>query len=316
MVKPHVVRPLLALCMIGSPFLYAAEGGVGRPITGQQVFSNAGVVPPEPGWITSLTSIWYDGEIKGSRGVPISGAVSGSIDMKVSYTLANFTHVWDTGKGQWNYASAIGIPVQYTDIEASVTGPRGRTLGTSDSGTQFADALITPIAAGYHFDELNHLSLSLPIYVPTGAYNKDRLANAGQNNYTFMPTVAFTRLDGKGGEFTLSSSLEMYTENTATDYRNGNIFTLEALWTHGFGNGWNAGLAAGYIQQLTDDKGQTADSFNGFRGRSVGAGPAIGWAGKFADAQASISARWVPEFDTKNRPEGDGISVNLTLAFF
>ena len=124
MVKPNVVRPLLALCMIGSPLLYAAEGGVGRPITGQQVFSNAGIVPPEPGWVMSLTSIWYDGSLKGSSGAPISGAISGGIDMKVSYTMANFTHVWDTGKGRWNYASAVGIPVQYTAIKASITGPR------------------------------------------------------------------------------------------------------------------------------------------------------------------------------------------------
>ncbi|AZZ76565.1 phenol degradation protein meta [Pseudomonas sp. RU47] len=316
MIKPNVVRPLLALCMIGSPLLYAAEGGVGRPITGQQVFSNAGIVPPEPGWVVSVTSIWYDGSLKGSRGAPISGEVSTGLDLKVSYTMTNLTHVWDTGKGPWNFASAIGIPLQYTDINAAITGPRGRTLGTSDSGTQFADPLITPIAAGYHFDELNHIAFSLPIYVPTGAYNKDRLANPGQNNYTFMPTVAFTHLDGKGGEFTLSSGLEFYTENRATDYRNGNIFTLDALWTHGLGSGWSAGLAAGYIQQITDDKGDTADFLHGYRGRAVGAGPVIGWAGKFADAQANISARWVPEFDTKNRPEGNGFSVNLTLAFF
>ena len=124
--------------------------------------------------------------------------------------------------------SAIGVPVQYTDVTASITGPRGRTLGTEDKATQFADMLVTPIAAGYHFDELNHIAFSLPIYVPTGAYNDNRLANPGQNNYTFMPTVAFTHLDGKGGEFTLSSGLEFYTENTATDYRNGNIFTLDS----------------------------------------------------------------------------------------
>jgi len=310
-------RPLLALLVVGcSPMAWATEGGVGRPITGQQVFSDAGVVPPEPGWIMSLTSIWYDGTLKGSKPVPISGAVGVGLDMKVSYTMANFTHVWDTGKGAWNYASAIGVPVQYTDASISITGPRGRTLGSEDTGTQFADMLVTPIAAGYHFDALNHISFSLPIYVPTGAYDDNRLANAGQNTYTFMPTVAFTHLDGKGGEFTLSSGLEFYTENTATDYRNGNLFTLDAMWTHGFGNGWSAGVVGGYIAQTTDDKGQTADSLNGFRGRSFGAGPVVGWSGKFADSQASVSARWVPEFDTKNRPEGNGISVNLTLAFF
>lgn len=315
MIRPFVMRPLLALCMVGvSPLVLAAEGGVGRPITGQQVFSNAGVVPPAPGWVMSLTSIWYDGDLKGNTQVPIVGALSTGVDMKVSYTMANFTRVWDTGKGSWNYASAIGVPVQYTDVTASITGPRGRTLGREDTGTQFADMLVTPIAAGYHFDEVNHLSLSLPIYVPTGAYNDNRLANPGQNSYTFMPTVAFTHLDGKGGELTLSSGLEFYTENNATDYKSGDIFTLDALWTHGFGNGWNAGLVAGYIQQITDDSGSGATT--GFRGRSVGAGPSVGWNGKFADAQASVSARWVPEFDTKNRPEGNGFNINLTLAFF
>lgn len=182
MMRPLVVRPLLALCMVGgSPLVLATEGGVGRPITGQQVISNAGVIPPAPGWVMSLTSIWYDGDLRGNAQVPIVGALSTGLDMKVSYTMANFTRVWDTGKGSWNYASAIGVPVQYTDVTASITGPRGRTLGREDTGTQFADMLVTPIAAGYHFDEVNHLSLSLPIYVPTGAYNDNRLANPGQD---------------------------------------------------------------------------------------------------------------------------------------
>ena len=97
---------------------------------------------------------------------------------------------------------------------------------------------------------------------------------------------------------------------------NGDILRLDGLWTHGFGSGWNAGLVVGYIQQISDDQGPTADRLNGYRGRSVGAGPTLGWSGKFADAQANISARWIPEFDTKNRPEGNGVSVNLTLAFF
>ncbi|MGH8399268.1 MAG: SphA family protein, partial [Gammaproteobacteria bacterium] len=104
---------LIVLALGSTEQVYATEGGVGRPITGQQVFSNAGVVPPDPGWVMSLTSIWYDGKLKGSRTVPIAGELSSGLDMKVSYTLANFTHVWDTGKGRWSYASAIGVPVQY-----------------------------------------------------------------------------------------------------------------------------------------------------------------------------------------------------------
>ncbi len=232
MPSPSPLRSSLALCLLAaSPLLHAAEGGVGRPITGQQIYSNAGIHPPEPGWVMSLTSIYYDGELKGSGQVPIIGDLSSGLKMKVSYTMGNFTRVWDTGKGRWNYASAIGVPVQYTDIQASLTGPRGRTVGTQDSGTQFADLLVTPIAAGYHINERDHIALSLPIYVPTGAYNDNRLANPGQNNYTFMPTIAFTHLDGKGGEFSLMGALEFYTRNDAADYRNGDILRLDGLWT-------------------------------------------------------------------------------------
>lgn len=306
---------VLVAATLASASVFAVEGGVGRPITGQQVFSNAGIIPPEPGTVVSITSIYYDGQLKGSRPVPINGQISAGLDMKISYTMANFTHVWDTGKGRWNFASAVGVPVQDTRIDASITGPRGRTLGQNDSATQFADLLITPFAAGYHFSATDHISFSMPIYLPTGAYDKDRLANAGQNTYTFMPTVAFTHLDGKGGEFSLMSAVELYTRNNATDYRNGSVFTLDGLWTVGLGEGWNAGIAGGLVKQITDDKGSTADALNGFRGHSFGAGPIVGWSGKFSDLQTSVNLRWVPEFHTENRPQGDGVSLNLTMLF-
>lgn len=308
--------PLLVALLTGSPAVLATEGSVGRPITGQIVYSNAGIIPPEPGWVMSMTSIYYDGELSSKKAAPIRGEVGAGLKMKVSYTMTNITRIWDTGKGPWNFASAVGLPLQYTDAEAKFTGPRGRSVGETDYGTQFADALITPIAAGYHFSATDHIALSLPIYVPTGAYDKDRLANAGQNTYTFMPTLAYTHLLGNGGELSLLGAFEFYTKNDATDYQNGSIVRLDGLWTYGLGSGWAAGVVGGVIKQMTDDDGPTADQLNGFRGHSAGVGPYLGWSGKFADAQASVNARWVPEFDSVNRPEGDGISVNLTLAFF
>lgn len=308
--------PLTLALLVCSPLALATEGSVGRPITGQIIFSNAGVIPPEPGWVVSTTSIYYDGKLSKSKAAPVRGEVGTDLKMKVSYTMTNITRVWDTGKGPWNFASAVGLPVQYTDASATVTGPLGRSAKETDYGTQFADALITPIAAGYHFSATDHISMSLPIYVPTGAYDKDRLANAGQNTYTFMPTLAYTHLYDKGGEFSLLGAFEFYTRNNATDYQNGSIFRLDGLWTKGLGSGWAAGAVGGVVKQVTNDTGDTADKLNGFRGHSFGIGPYVGWSGKFADTQASVSARWVPDLNAVNRPEGDGISVNLTLAFF
>ncbi|RJG07883.1 transporter [Noviherbaspirillum cavernae] len=293
---------------------HATEGGVGRPITGQQVFSNAGIVPPEPGWVAQFSSIYYKGDMGGNRAVPIVGNVGAGIDMKVSYNIANLTRVWGTGPGGWSYASAIGLPLQYTKVQTSLTTVR-RDIGNSDDSTQFADMLFTPIAAGYHFSKTEHLSLSLPIYAPTGSYDPNRLANAGQNVWTFMPTVAYTRLDGKGGEFSVLSALEFYTRNNDTDYKSGTLFRIDALWTVGLKNGWSVGAVGGWIEQISDDSSPLADRVGGFRGSAFGIGPVVNWGGKLGNLPGSFSARWVPDWTTDNRPKGNGFSLSFVLQF-
>jgi hypothetical protein len=310
----HSSLPLLvglALLPLGAT---ATEGGMGRTLTGQQVTSYAGIVPPTPGWVFGVTSVNYKGDMSASREVPIGNTVSAGLDIGLSYNLANVTRVWNTGTGRWNFASAIGLPFQYTQVEVSASGSR-RSFGTEDSGTQMSDLLVVPIAAGYHISETDHLSLSLPIYAPTGAYDANRLANAGLNVWTFSPTFAYTRLLAGGAEFTVTTALDIYTRNDDTDFKNGTVFRLEGMWTTALGGGWTLGAVGGWIEQLQDDAGPLAERLGGFKGRAVGAGPILNWSGKFGGQPASLSARWVYEFDVKNRPKGNGIGLNLTLPF-
>ncbi|AMO21783.1 transporter [Ramlibacter solisilvae] len=297
-----------------APLALATEGGGGRPITGQQIAEGAGVVPPEPGFVVTLASIYYDGELKAGKQVPLIGAVSSGMDSRVSYNLANLTYVWNTGPGRWNFASGIGLPLQYTDIRASLTTPRAG-IGTSDSSTQLSDLYLMPISAGYHISKTEHFSLSLPIYAPTGAYDVNRLANAGQNTWTFMPSVGYTRL-GEASEFSALAAFEFYTPNHATDYHSGVLFRLDALWTTKVAAAWQLGVAGGWIEQVTDDKGATADRLDGFRGRSIGLGPIANWTGKLWNMPGTFSVRWVPEFEARNRPKGNGVQASLNLSLF
>jgi hypothetical protein len=292
----------------------ATEGGIGRPITAQQVYSDAGVIPATPGLALQITSVTFKGDISGSRPVSIGRSVSLGVDATASYNIANMTYVWDTGPGRWNFASAIGLPFQYTKVSAAVSTFRGG-LSTTDSNTQFADLLITPIAAGYHFSQTDHIALSLPIYAPTGAYDPNRLANAGQNTWTFSPTVAYTKLLEGGGEFTALTAIDFYTNNKATDYKNGAVFRIDAMWTTTIAPAWQLGVVGGWIQQLQKDSGPTAEKLNGFKGYSVGLGPIVTWSGKIGNQPAAFSARWVADIDAKNRPKGNGIGLNLTLPF-
>lgn len=308
-------RLLAMSCLLASGFALASEGGMGRPITGMQGYSAAGQLPSESGWIFSLSSINYEGDIAAGRNVPLLGQVSGGMDVSVSWNLASLTYVWNGAGPQWSLASGLGLPYQFTEVEAHLSLPLS-SVGAEDSSSDLADILVTPIIASYHISELEHVSLSLPIYVPTGEYDPQRLANPGQNVWTVMPTMAYSKLDGKGGEFTSQAAFEIYSRNSDTQYRSGTLFRLDLFWlAPAAANGLGWGIAGGWIQQMTDDDGFAADHSSGFRGAALGAGPMLNWGGKFGKQAASVNLKWVPEFYTRNRPRGNGISLGLSLPF-
>lgn len=276
--------------------------------------SNAGIVPPSPGWSATLSTIYYSGDFGRDGRVPLVGEIGVDLDMDVSYTLALLTYVWPLQIGGWNFASQLGVPVQYSKLglDLSVSGTAARQ---TDSSTDFADVIVTPIVAGYHFSRTDHVSLALAIYAPTAGYDRSRLSNAGQNVWTFVPTVSYTRLDGRGGEITGMAALEFYTRNGDTDYKSGLNSRLDLMWTRSIAPGWAAGLLGGVIYQLRDDEGRIADALGGFKGRSVGLGPIVNWSGKLGNVPGSFSLRWVHELDTRNRPEGRGFGLSLSLMF-
>lgn len=291
----------------------ASEGGMGRPITGMQGYSMAAVVSADPGWIFSLGSIYYEGKLESGRNVPVIGTVSDGIQPTISYNLANLSYVWNSSDSSWgkqfNIASSVGLPYQYTRVEANLS-----SLHTEDDSAALADILVTPLQLSYHISQLEHFSLSLPVYVPTGEYDPRRLANAGQNVWTVMPTMAYSKLDGNSGEFTSQAALEIYSRNSDTQYRSGSLFRLDLFWlAAAASNGWNWGVAAGWIQQLDDDDGPGTNLSSGFKGAALGAGPMLNWSGKFGKQAASFNMRWVPDFYARNRPKGNGLSIGLTL---
>jgi hypothetical protein len=290
----------------------ATEGGVGRPLTGMQVTPYAGVVPPTDDWIFSISSIYYEGSLGKTRQIPIAGTVSAGLNYHVEYTLINAVKTWGITLGGWNFASSFGVPFQYT----SASSFNGRL--PNDSATQFADLFFTPVIAGYHLTQTDHIALSVQMYAPTGAYSTTRLANAGQNTWTFIPTVAYTKLlPSQNIELSANYGVNFYTPNNDTHYHNAPVSVLDLLALKRFTSGWGVGVVGGWIQQIGDDSGGIADlpAIAGAHGHSVGIGPIVTWSGKLSNTPVSANLRWVNEFDVSDRPKGNAVELSVSATF-
>ena len=298
---------------------HAVEGALGRTITGTDITSYAGVVPPVPGFTMGMDYVHYSGDIGADRQVPVNNLLTLGLDATFDMFSLTGVYVWDTGEGRWNFASMAALPLAQVDVNANVSvGSRTGQVGDSDGWGLF-DPFFAPVIAGYHFDQTHHLSLSLYVFTDWGSYDPDRLANLSLNNWTFSPTVGYTQLMQKGTlELSLLGAVDIYTENDATHYQNGAVFRLDALLVKRFGNGWGIGGIGGWIEQFEDDDAPIADqfaAFKGFKGRALALGPTVNYTKKWEGGQVEFAARWLKEFDVKNRVEGDPLMVTAMITF-
>lgn len=307
------------LCLLTLAPLHAdaAEGALGRPISGTYVAPNVGVVPPEPIWITNVGEIWLDGSIGNDRQVPIAGQTSVGLDAKVAITLATAVKVWDTGPGAWNFASGATVSYVWTEVTATLA-IQSASQSARQSASNLFDLYFTPIVAGYHISKDEHVALSFNIWAPTGYYDPTRIANTSLNTWTFIPQVSYTKLwPDAGWEFDAVSTVQFYTRNNDTNYQNAPLFTLDLMGLKRFGNGWSAGVIVGTVQQLGKDSGPTADKLGGFVGYDWAVGPILTYDTKLAGkAPLSFSLRWVPTVASKNRLNSPSTAMGtITLLF-
>ncbi|WP_052572983.1 transporter [Haloferula sp. BvORR071] len=307
---------LTLLCFLaGASSSFAVEGALPRTVSGASVMPYQGLIPPDPGWLVGVGETFYNGDIGAARPIPIHGNLALDVEGTLSFTPLTLMYIWDTHSECWNFASGVTLPLAYVDIEASVTA--GPFLGQrSDDKFGLFDIAVTPLIASYHFSKTDHMSLGLTVWAPTGEYEEGALANLSTNTWTFIPTVAYTKiLPGPNIELTAQWSLQFYTENPATDYQDGVVSDLEFTAIKRFQNGFGIGLVGSWMDQLNDDSGPTADRLNGFSGRAFGVGPIIAYSTKLGESDFSVNARWVHEFDNENLLEGDVGMLNLSLKF-
>lgn len=292
----------------------ADEGGVSFWIPGQQ--GSYAALPGEPGF--SFPVLYYQGasEADTNRPFQIGDNLHIGMDVDMGLLMLSPTYVFKDpvlgGQASINVVGVFGAVG--VDAESSLSGPLGNitSFGRAESLTSFGD--LYPTFTLKWNDGHDNFMAYLAGGIPIGDYDADDLANIGAGHGAIDAGVGYTFMDADSGwEFSAVGGATYNFENTETDYRNGVDLHLDLAASKMVSDSVQLGVAGYAYQQVSDDKGTSPLITDGFRSRTFGIGPQIGYFFPSGGGQGYVNLRGYYEFEAKNRPEG--WTVFLTLSY-
>ncbi len=287
---------ILLFCHTEIDKAWATEGGGGAYPNGAEDFM-AGAVPPPGTYFINYFTYYTAGAFKDNEG---NDAIP-DFDLKVIANTFRILHVTKMEVLGANWGFHAFLPIVNVDVILPVG---------SESKTGVGDIIIDPFILAWHLEHL-HFVAAMDIYMPTGSYDKDRLANIGRNYWTFEPIFAFTYLSKSGFEVSAKLMYDFNTKNEDTDYKSGQEFHFD--YTLGMKlKEISFGVGGYFYQQVTKDEinGQTIEP-NGNKGRAFAVGPQI----KYDYKNMSFILKYQKEMFVENRPEGDKLWFKFVWIF-
>lgn len=276
---------------------FATEGGGGAYPNGAEDFM-MGALPPPGTYFKNYLTYYTASKLKDNDG---NDLVS-NFDLKVVADVFRFIHVTHYKVLGASWAVQALIPLVYQDVELG---------GGRDNRSGLGDIIVDPIVLGWHSRNF-HVTAGLDIYIPSGSYDKNRLANIGRNYWTFEPIVAFTYLSDGGVELSAKLMYDINTENSDTKYRSGQEFHADYAVGYHISKALAVGLGGYYYNQTTGDEINGAKvGSGGFKGRVFSIGPAV----QYGYRNMGFTLKWQPEFEARNKPEGNKFWFNFVYAF-
>ena len=305
----------LAAAMAASPVaVRAGEGGTSHVVPGS--LATLADNPPASGPVTFVKPMYmhYSGSI--SAQIPTAAGLAGDVDASSNTFALALGHSFGTEVLGATYTMVAALPYTWLNITGNVqAGPVTRRVKSSVDG--FGDLTLIPTMMAWKSGNWQY-NFILPIYAPTGSYEKGRLGNPGLNYWTFDPMAGVVYSNDKGLNALLHAGLAINTENNATSYRSGNLLHFDGAVQQVLpvGKGFmTLGAEAFYFQQVTCDSG-TGATLGCFKGRTAGIGPVLGYILPFSKTeQLVVELKWLPEIDTKNRLNGDYIWLKMVYKF-
>ncbi|MCM8816940.1 MAG: transporter [Candidatus Omnitrophica bacterium] len=281
--KKILLLVVVVFVYAGSSF--ATEGGGGAYPNGAEDFM-AGAVPPPGFYYINYTVGYFSDTFRDSHGKSI---VPG-FELAVIGNVSRLVYVTDKKVFGGNWAMHVLIPLMNVDV---------KTPAGDDSKFGLGDIFIDPCIISWHSKNA-HCAAGVEVIVPTGAYNKNDIANVGRNYWTIEPVFAITFVSGNGWELSGKFMYDINFENDATDYKSGQEFHCDYTIGKKINERWTAGIGGYWYTQLTDDKQNGIKVGDGNKGNVFAIGPQI----KYDWKKGSFILKYQKEMSVENKPEG------------
>lgn len=298
LLKTLVAGTALCVAVGAAGTARATEGGGGAYPNGAEDFMSGAVPPPGTYFINYLVNYSADrfNDNNGNRMIP-------GFKLNVTADVLRLIHITDIKLLGGYWGMHLFLPTVYQEV--TVPGP-GR-----DRRGSLGDIIIDPFVLSWHGKNW-HAATGVDIYMPTGDYNQNHLANPGRHYWTFEPIAAATYTAPCGFEASAKLMYDFNTRNGDTTYLSGQEFHMDyALGAKIYD--FKLGMAGYYYQQVTNDEvnGAKVPFNDGNRGRAFAFGPAV----KYDYKNMSFSLKYLFETAVKNRPEGNNLWFKFAYAF-
>jgi hypothetical protein len=291
----------------------ADEGGVSFWLPGQ--FGSFVAAPGTPGFSVPVIYFHTSTSGGGDKAFPIGGRVAVGIEARADlvFVAPTYTFGGPVLGGQLGLGVAGAFGNLTVRADATLTGPRGNTIGVQVSDSLTSGADLYPLGTLKWNKGTSNWMTYLMAGVPVGAYTVGQLANTGTNHWSLDAGAGYTYLNPKSGlEISAALGFTCNFENPDTDYRNGLDAHLDFAASQFFSESFHAGLIGYWYQQLGGDSGAGA-TLGDFKSRVAALGPQAGMKFTVAGNEWYANLKAYFEFAGQNRPTGWNAWLTLVI---
>ncbi len=303
-------RLFLLVLFVGGVPAHAAEGGYSNYIPG---FYGDVALAVEPDDGLSMRNDFYFYRADAERSVR-SGQVELGVDVELSFDYLSFLYKPGVELFGAQYAYGATLTVGRADIEGRAQ-LGSVTRGFSDAKNSYGDITLVPGIFYWNNEENWHFSQSFYIVVPVGDYDDRDIANTSLNYWTFETDFAATYLnESTGQDYSFVLGYGYNTENNDTDYQSGDEVHLDYTLNQFISESVAVGIHGFLYKQISGDSGDGA-LLGSFKAEAAGVGPAVMWLPQRYEGKAALVAKWIHEYDSENRIDGDHLFLSFMMSF-